>query len=99
MLAGTGSMYDTLRLAGPSATDDVRRQVPPMYAMARIAAAFRPLPPFVRGVAAGAVTVAAMASAIGLGRRAVTRRPSAYPPSRRPRMRSSRPVAWPTSIR
>jgi hypothetical protein len=45
MVKGMGSMDEVLGLAGQQARRDVRREVPPMYLMARLASPFRPLPP------------------------------------------------------
>lgn len=52
MISGLGSMYGVLEGSGPTAKRDVLRQAPPMYAMARIADLYRPLPPLARGLAA-----------------------------------------------
>jgi hypothetical protein len=56
MISGMGKMYEMLRMSGPTAKKDLMKQVPPMYAMARIASLFRPLSPLARGVTAMAVT-------------------------------------------
>jgi hypothetical protein len=72
MLAGTGKMYEILRSSGPTAQRDVLRQVPPMYAMARLAAMFRPLSPLNRGLAAAGVIAAGTGAAAAAARRAVT---------------------------
>lgn len=55
MLRGVGTMYDTLQRNGDVARRDVLKEVPPMYAMARTAHLFRPLPPLGRGIAAATV--------------------------------------------
>lgn len=69
MLRGLGSMYETLALAGEEAKADVRRQAPPVYALARLAGAFRRLPPLGRTLAAaGAVTLVASLGVWGLSR-------------------------------
>ncbi len=52
MLKGMGMMHDILSMAGQQAKQDVLRQAPPMYLLARLTALFRPLPPFGRGIAA-----------------------------------------------
>lgn len=52
MLKGMGMMDEVLSAAGQGAKHDVLRQVPPMYAMARLARFFGPLPPLGRGIAA-----------------------------------------------
>jgi hypothetical protein len=51
-------MYPVLENAGPKALDDLKREVPPVYLMARTAALFKPLPPLGRSVAAVATLVA-----------------------------------------
>ena len=45
-------MYETLNLAGRAARQDLLREVPSVYALARLAALLRPLPPLGRGIAA-----------------------------------------------
>jgi hypothetical protein len=62
---------ETLSEAGGYARTDFRREVPPMYAMARLAALFRPLPPLGRGVAAVVSSLAAMAVVVLAVRAAV----------------------------
>lgn len=52
MLTGLGKVDEILDLSGEQARRDVRREAPPLLAMARVAAFFRPLSPFGRGVAA-----------------------------------------------
>ena len=61
MVRGLGMIDEALSNAGGYARTDFRREVPPMYAMARLAALFRPLPPLGRGVAAVATSLAAVA--------------------------------------
>ncbi len=61
MVRGLGMIHGTLSHAGGYARTDFRREVPPIYAMAWLAALFRPLPPLGRGVAAVATGVAAVA--------------------------------------
>lgn len=62
MLRGTGSMWETLSAAGPVALHDVAHQAPQMWAAARLAALFAPLPPLGRGLAAVGVTAASVAA-------------------------------------
>lgn len=55
-------MHRALSLSGDVAKKDVLKEVPPMYAMARTADLFRPLPPLARGgLAAGLLGLGAMA--------------------------------------
>lgn len=61
MVRGLGMIDEALSQAGGYARTDFRREVPPMYAMARLAGLFRPLPPLGRGVAALATSLAAIA--------------------------------------
>lgn len=56
MLSGLGSMHEVLDEAGPQAKRDVMREAAPMYALARVAGLFRPLPPLGRGIAASVAT-------------------------------------------
>jgi hypothetical protein len=74
MMRGVGCMAPTLASAGLTALRDLRREAPPVYALARVAGAFTPLPPLGRTAAAMAVLLGSMA-AIGLAVRAVTRAP------------------------
>lgn len=67
MLGGMGVMYEVLGLAGEEARMDVRREAPPVYGFARLAAAFRPLSPVGRGVAALAVVAGGVAAVAALG--------------------------------
>lgn len=62
MFRGMGRMDDTLGQAGQVARQDFKRAMPPVYAMARLAAVFRPLPPLGRGVAAVAVPLLGIAA-------------------------------------
>jgi hypothetical protein len=71
MTRGLGCQYELLDTAGEVAKRDVLRQAPPMYAMARLAATLKPLPPLARGAVAqtlfmgiGALSVAALVKAI-----------------------------------
>lgn len=68
MLRGLGRIDEVLAASGGYARADLAREAPPMFAMARLARAFGPLPPLGRGVAALASTLAAVAlTALGLG--------------------------------
>jgi hypothetical protein len=71
MLRGLGKIDEVLSQAGGYARTDFRREAPPLYAMARLAALFRPLPPFGRGVAAVVTSLAAMALVVAAVRAAV----------------------------
>lgn len=69
MTRGLGCQYEFLDLAGDVAKRDVLRQVPPMYAMARLAAVLKPLPPLARGAVAQALFMGmSVAGAVALGR-------------------------------
>ncbi len=59
LLRGLGVLDEVLEAAGPSARVDVKRAALPVYAFARLARQFRPLPPLGRSLAAGATTLAA----------------------------------------
>lgn len=61
MMTGMGKMYEILSLAGPVARRDVARKLPPMYGLARLAAVFRPLPPFARAMVATGLAMAVLA--------------------------------------
>lgn len=65
MLRGLGKMHETFQVAGPGAERDVRREVPPLFALERLAYVFRPLPPLGRSLAAVATSTAVVAGAIG----------------------------------
>src|ERR671911_2568827 len=58
MMGGIGCMEPTLASAGPTALRDLRREVPPVYLLARTASAFRPLPPAGRAAAAVGILLA-----------------------------------------
>lgn len=73
LLRGLGRIDEVLTESGGYARDDFAREVPPMFAMARLAGLFGPLPPLARGVAALATTVGAAAIA-AFGVRALVRR-------------------------
>jgi hypothetical protein len=60
MLKGMGVMYEIIGFAGKPARWDVAREVPPMYAIVRLAALFRPLPPLGRSLAAITIAQAGM---------------------------------------
>lgn len=69
MTRGLGCQYELLDVAGDVAKRDVLRQVPPMYAMARLAAALKPLPPLARGALAQALFMGmSVAGAVALAR-------------------------------
>lgn len=75
MVRAMGVVYEVLGSAGEGARQDLRREAPPMYAMARLAALFRPLPPLGRGVAAVATgALGALLAIGGLSRLARRRR-------------------------
>lgn len=68
MLRGLGSIDEVLAESGGYARADLAREVPPMFAMARLAGAFGPLPPLGRGIAALVASLGAGALlAIGAG--------------------------------
>lgn len=73
MLRGLGRIDQVLAQSGGYARTDFAREVPPMFALARLARVFAPLPPLGRGVAALATGVGAFALA-ALGVRALIRR-------------------------
>lgn len=66
MLKGMGKFYEVLGASGDVARRDLLREVPPMYAVARLASFFRPLPPLARGVAAMATVMAGL-TVLGVG--------------------------------
>ncbi len=49
-------MYEALDLAGEEAKRDILRELGPVYYLARLAHALRPLPPLGRGIAAISTT-------------------------------------------
>lgn len=73
MLRGLGRIDEVLAESGGYARTDFAREVPPMFALARLARVFAPLPPLGRGVAALA-TVAGTFALAALGVRALIRR-------------------------
>jgi hypothetical protein len=72
LLSGLGKTEEVLSRAGQTARRDFRRAAPPIYALARLAAVFGPLPPAGRALAAIGVAVAGalalIAGAVSLGR-------------------------------
>ena len=74
LMKGMGMMYELLSFSGPQAKQDVRRELLPMYAMARLAAFFRPLPPLGRGLAATGISLGGLMALAGGLRWALRRR-------------------------
>ncbi len=69
LLKGMGMTYEVSDLAGQEAKQDFRRELAPIYLLVRLAALFRPLPPFGRGIATIATSVLGLAAVLaGLGR-------------------------------
>ncbi|GAC1535380.1 MAG: hypothetical protein NVS2B9_00570 [Myxococcales bacterium] len=73
LLRGLGRIDEVLAESGGYARDDFAREVPPMFAMARLARVFAPLPPVGRAVAAMATVMGTVALA-AVGIRALVRR-------------------------
>lgn len=73
MTKGMGKFYETVSASGDVARRDLLREVPPMYALARLAALFHPLPPLGRGAAAMAVSAAGLFLLASGLRRALSR--------------------------
>ena len=73
MMRGMGKMDEVLGAAGHVARRDFRRAMPPVYGMAKVAGAFRPLPPLGRAIAALGIVAAVMGTAGLLGWRAARR--------------------------
>lgn len=73
MLRGLGRIDEVLAESGGYARTDFAREVPPMFALARLARVFGPLPPLGRGVAALATAVGAFAL-VAFGIRAMVKR-------------------------
>jgi hypothetical protein len=71
LMRGVGVMHEVLAEAGPQAERDVLRELPPLFALERLAGTFRTLSPLARFIAAMAVTVGAAAAVGALARRAV----------------------------
>lgn len=69
LLRGTGTMWATLRAAGPVALRDVARQTPPMWLSARLAHALRPFPPLMRGAVGTALPLVAAVGSVLVWRR------------------------------
>lgn len=65
-------MQPTLEAAGPTALRDLRQEAPPVYAIAQMAAAFQPLPPLGRSLAASGMLLV-FAAMVGVGVRAAGR--------------------------
>lgn len=73
MLRGLGRIDEVLAESGGYARTDFAREVPPVFAMARLARVFAPLPPLGRGVAALATVMGTLALA-AFGIRALIKR-------------------------
>lgn len=65
LLSGMGMMDEVLQQAGREARSDLWREAPPLYALARLAGLFRPLPPLARGAAAVSVGLIGAAAVVG----------------------------------
>jgi len=65
LLKGLGSMHEVLGLAGEEARRDLRKELPPVYLLARLAALLGPLPPLWRRIAAVAVAAAVSTAVLG----------------------------------
>jgi len=66
MMRGLGMMDEVIGGAGDSARRDFRRAMPAVYALARVARLFRPLPPLGRAVAAVATVGLAAAAGVAI---------------------------------
>ena len=73
MLRGTASMFEVLDAAGEQAKADVRRSAPPVYGLARLADALRPLPPLARTMLAMGAVASMMAGLVVAARRGARR--------------------------
>src|SRR5258708_1692969 len=73
MLRGVGRIDEVLAESGGYARTDFAREVPPMFALARLARVFAPLPPLGRGVAALVTAIGTLAFA-AFGIRTLIRR-------------------------
>ncbi len=80
LLRGLGVMSETLSAAGPQAQADVRQESPAIYALARVAGLFRPLPPLARGAAAVAAVGLGFVALSEAARLGLLRRGSKSPP-------------------
>lgn len=69
LLKGIGLMDEVLSLAGPQARRDLRREVPPVYALVLMATLFRPFPPLGRGIAATITGLLGLPTALSRMRR------------------------------
>ena len=65
LLKGLGMMSDILNFAGPEARQDFWRELPPVYAVACLAALFRPLPPLGRAIAAMTTSMLGLTAVLG----------------------------------
>ncbi|MDQ3302387.1 MAG: hypothetical protein M3518_03425 [Actinomycetota bacterium] len=65
LLKGLGMMIEILDFAGQRAKQDLRRELPPVYALACLAALFRPLPPLGRGIAAMTTSMLGLTAVLG----------------------------------
>jgi hypothetical protein len=74
LLKGVGMAYEVLDLAGQEAKEDFRRELAPIYLLVRLAALFRPLSPFGRGIAAIATSVLGLAAVLAVLARLLERR-------------------------
>jgi hypothetical protein len=73
MMRGMGKMDEILGSAGDVARHDLRRALPAVYGMAKLAGVFRPLPPLGRAFAATTVVATALGVAGVIGWRAARR--------------------------
>lgn len=64
LLAGLGTMDETLEEAGETARRDLRRAIPPLWPLSRLARVFHPLPPLGRGIAAVALVGLGLAALV-----------------------------------
>ncbi len=69
LLKGLGLMYETLGFAGREAKQDLLREVPTIYALARLAALLRPLSPLGRGIGAVAASTLGLVAVLNRLRR------------------------------
>lgn len=78
LLAGFGTMHETLAEAGPTAMREMRRRAPPAWLVGEIAWRLRALPPVWRGAVAAGATAGGLL-ALGAGAAAALRRPEPKP--------------------